>query len=92
MAFGSYIRRKREDAGIPLRDFAQKINISPAYWSRIEREMEKAPKDELMQNAARVLGLDLDEVFIEASRLPPDMQRDVRGVVHAYRKLKQSED
>jgi transcriptional regulator with XRE-family HTH domain len=73
-----------------LRDFAQKIDISPAYWSRIEREMEKAPKDELMEKAARVLGL--DEVFIEASRLPPDMQRDVRGVVQAYRKFKQSED
>lgn len=92
MAFGSYIRRKREEAGMPLRILAQKIDISPAYWSRIEREMEKAPKDELMERAASVLGLDLDEVFIEASRLPPDMQRDVRGVVNAYRKLKQSED
>jgi transcriptional regulator with XRE-family HTH domain len=92
MAFGSYIRRKREEAGIPLREFAQRIEISPAYWSRIEREMEKAPKDDLMRKAAAVLDLDLDEVFIEASRLPPDMQRDVRGVVNAYRKFKHSED
>jgi HTH-type transcriptional regulator, competence development regulator len=92
MAFGSYIRRKREEAGIPLRDFAQLINISPAYWSRIEREMEKPPKNELMEKSAHVLGLDVDEVFIEASRLPPDMQRDVRGVVHAYRKRPKSED
>jgi hypothetical protein len=45
-----------------------------------------------MERAAQVLGLDLDEVFIEASRLPPDMQRDVRGVVQAYRKFKQAED
>jgi HTH-type transcriptional regulator, competence development regulator len=91
MAFGSYIRQKREAAGIPLRELAQRIDISPAYWSRIEREMEKAPKNELMERAAQVLGLDLDEVFIEASRLPPDMQRDVRGVVHAYRKRPKSE-
>ena len=54
--------------------------------------MEKAPKNELVQRAAEVLGLDLDEVFIEASRLPPDMQQNVRGVVHAYRKFQQSED
>ena len=87
MAFGNYIRRKREDAGIPLREFAQRIDISPAYWSRIEREMEKPPKDDLIERAARVLGLDLDEVFVEASRLPPDMQRDMAGVVRAYRKL-----
>jgi transcriptional regulator with XRE-family HTH domain len=92
MAFCSYIRKKREEAGLPLRILAQKIDISPAYWSRIEREMEKAPKNELMERAAQVLGLDLDEVFIEASRLPPDMQRDVRGVVQAYRKFQQSED
>jgi transcriptional regulator with XRE-family HTH domain len=92
MAFGSYIRQKREAAGIPLRELAQRIDISPAYWSRIEREMEKAPKNELMERAAQVLGLDLDEVFIEASRLPPDMQRDMRGVVQAYRKFKQAED
>jgi HTH-type transcriptional regulator, competence development regulator len=92
MAFGRYIRRKREEAGIPLRDLAQRIDISPAYWSRIEREMEKAPRDDLMEKAAHVLGLDPDEVFIEASRLPPDMQRDVRGVVQAYRRHKQSED
>jgi transcriptional regulator with XRE-family HTH domain len=92
MAFGSYIRKKREDAGLPLRILAQKIDISPAYWSRIEREMEKPPKDELMEKAAAVLGLDLDEVFVEARRLPPDMQKDVAGVVRAYRKLQKQED
>jgi HTH-type transcriptional regulator, competence development regulator len=92
MAFGSYIRRKREAAGMPLRELAQRIDISPAYWSRIEREMEKPPKNELMEKAARALGLDLDEVFVEASRLPPDMQKDVAGVVQAYRKFQRSED
>jgi HTH-type transcriptional regulator, competence development regulator len=88
MAFGTYIRKMREEAGLSLTDFARRIDISPAYWSRIEREMEKAPKDDLIVKAAEVLNLDIDAPFIEASRLPPDMQRDVAGVVHAYRKLK----
>ena len=87
MGFGSFIRRKREEADIPLREFAQRIGISPAYWSRIEREMEKAPKDELIQKATKLLMLELDEVYIEASRFPPDMQNDVRGVVQAYRMI-----
>ena len=91
MGFGRYIRRKREDAGIPLRNFAQRIDISPAYWSRIEREMEKAPKNELMEKAATVLGLEVDEVFIGQSSAPRHA-RDVRGVVHAYRKRPKSED
>jgi transcriptional regulator with XRE-family HTH domain len=88
MGFGRFIRDKREEAGIPLRVFADRIGISPAYWSRIEREMEKAPKDELIERAATVLGLEVDELFVLASRLPPDMQRDMAGVVGAYRKRK----
>lgn len=88
MGFGRFIRDKREEAGIPLRDFANRIGISPAYWSRIEREMEKAPKDDLIEKAAAVLGVDVDDLFVIASRLPPDMQRDMAGVVGAYRKRK----
>jgi HTH-type transcriptional regulator, competence development regulator len=91
MGFGKFIRDKREEAGIPLREFAERIGISPAYWSRIEREMEKAPKDELIEKAAAVLGLNVDELFVLASRLPPDMQSDMAGVVGAYRRLKKSE-
>ena len=86
MAFGAWIRLKREAKGIPLNDFARQLDISPAYWSRIEREMEKAPKNDLIIKAAALLGLELDQAFIEAQRLPPDMQMDVGNVVRAYRK------
>ena len=30
MAFGTYIRKKREEAGLSLTDFARRIDISPA--------------------------------------------------------------
>ena len=86
MGFGTYIRQKRDAKGIAMNDFARQLDISPAYWSRIERELEKAPKDELIVKAAEKLGLNPDEAFIEASRLPPDMQKDVSTVVRLYRK------
>ena len=86
MAFGSFIRSEREKKEIQMNDFARQLGISPAYWSRIERELEKAPKDELITKAAEALGLNPDEAFIEASRLPPDMQKDVSTVVRLYRK------
>lgn len=86
MAFGDFIRGKRDAAGIALNDFARQIGISPAYWSRIERNMEKPPKDDLIIKAAELLGLSIDETFVQASRLPPDMQQDVGAVVQAYRK------
>lgn len=86
MSFGAYIRQKREAKGILMNDFARQLEISPAYWSRIEREMEKPPKDELIRKAAVILGENPDEAFIEASRLPPDMQKEVGAVVRMYRK------
>ena len=86
MPFGAFIRKKREEKQIQMNDFARQLEISPAYWSRIERELEKAPKDELITKAAEALGLNPDEAFIEASRLPPDMQKDVSTVVRLYRK------
>lgn len=54
-----------------MNEFARQIGISSAYWSRIERSMEKPPKDELIQKAAEILGLDSDEAFIKANRFPP---------------------
>lgn len=86
MSFGAYIRQKREAKGIPMNEFARQLAISPAYWSRIERGMEKPPKDELIKKAAELLGEDPDEAFIEASRLPPDMQQAVGAVVRMYRR------
>jgi transcriptional regulator with XRE-family HTH domain len=91
MGFGRYIRREREKKDISLTDFAKKLNISPAYWSRIEREMEKPPKNDLIQKAAKLLELDPDEAFVQARRFPPDMQRDVAGAVRAYRELRKTE-
>lgn len=73
MAFGAYVRQQREAKGIAMNELARRIGISPAYWSRIERSMEKPPKDELIQKAAEILGLDSDEAFIKANRFPPDM-------------------
>lgn len=86
MAFGAFIRSKREDKGIQMNDFARQLGISPAYWSRIEREMENPPKDELIRKAAEILGIDADDAFVEASRLPPDMRENVGNVVRMYRK------
>lgn len=86
MAFGAYIRQKREAKGIQMNDFARQLKISPAYWSRIERDIEKPPKDELIRKAAEILDENPDDAFVEASRLPPDMRENVGSVVRMYRK------
>ena len=83
--FGTYVRTKREEVGMTLTEFARQLEISPAYWSRIETGRENPPKDELIEKAAVILGVSEDDLFIEASRLPPDMQEEVAEVVRLYR-------
>ena len=86
MSFGATVRLRRRELGIGLNDFADRIGISAAYWSRIEREKEKPPRDELIERAAAVLGIRLDDLFVTAERLPPDMRRDLPQVVSFYRR------
>lgn len=88
MSFGPIIRQRRQDLNISLNDMADRLGISPAYWSRIERDREKPPRDELIEKAAAVLGLRLDELFVSAARLPPDMLRDLPRVVGLYRRMR----
>jgi transcriptional regulator with XRE-family HTH domain len=89
MAFGLSVRAKRTEQGIGLNDFAERLGVSPAYWSRVEREQENPPRDDLVERAAAILGVRMDDLFIEAGRLPPDMRDDLKQVVQAYRRLRQ---
>lgn len=50
--------------------------------------MKNSPRDELIEGAVAVPGLRLDDLFVEAERLPPDMQRDLSRVVNGYRRMK----
>ncbi len=88
MAFGDVVRARRTELAIGLNDLAERMGISPGYWSRIERNLDKPPSDEVVQRAAAILGIPLDELFVEAERLPPDMRKDMGGVVLAYRRMR----
>jgi hypothetical protein len=39
--------------------------------------------------AAAILGVRIDDLFVEAGRLPTDMRGDLKQVVQAYRRLRQ---
>jgi transcriptional regulator with XRE-family HTH domain len=88
MAFGEVIRARRTEMRIGLNDMAERLGISAAYWSRIERGLESPPRDELIEKCAAILALRLDDLFVEARRLPPDMQREIGRVVLAYRRVR----
>jgi len=68
MAFGDVIRARRTEMCIGLNDMATRLGISAAYWSRIERDLEGPPRDELIEKAAAILALRLDDLFVDGFR------------------------
>ena len=82
------IRERRIALGIGLVDMSERLGISAPYLSRVERELESPPRDQLIERAAAILGVQMDELFVQAQRLPPDMREDMGTVVRAYRRLR----
>jgi transcriptional regulator with XRE-family HTH domain len=84
--FGTLIRGARTERGQTLLDVAAEIGISVAYLSRIERDLELPPKDEIMRKLSRTLKLSQDELYAAARRFPPDLQSKAGEVIAAYRR------
>jgi transcriptional regulator with XRE-family HTH domain len=80
MSFGSLIRERRIALGIGLVDMSERLGISAPYLSRIERDLDSPPRDQLIERAAAILGLQMDDLFVQAQRLPPAAfdRREVR--------------
>ena len=86
MAFGQTVRVHRNAKGFGLNEFAERLGVSPAYWSRVEREQENPPRDDLVERVAAILEVKLDDLFCEAGRLPPDLRDNIKQVVQLYRR------
>jgi len=54
-SFGSTLREIREDGSISLRSLAKESEVDAAYLSRVERELNPAPKAEVIQKIAETL-------------------------------------
>ena len=89
MSFGLSVRAKRISEGIGLNEFAQRLGLSAPYWSRVELEREHPPRDAYIEKTAAILGIRLDDLYVEAGRLPPDMRENLREVVRIYRAKRQ---
>ena len=71
--FGETIREMRQAQEMGLRTAADRLGISPAYLSRIERGKERPPKPALVKRLATLLGGDSDLLFRLAESTDPDL-------------------
>ena len=77
-SFGEFLTLKRKDAGITIKDMAQKLKISAAYYSYFESGDRKAPERDVQDQIADILELSPPE------RLQLyDLAGQTRGIVAA---------
>lgn len=74
MKFGPHIRDIREARGIGLRELAGRIEVEPAYLSKIEREIFPPPSEMLIKKIAVQLGEDSDRLLALAGKIPSDVR------------------
>ena len=71
--FGAFIRRMREAKEIGLREMAKKIEVSPTYLSKVERDEFPPPAEDRVKAIATILGLDADDLLARAGRVSSDI-------------------
>lgn len=86
---GKLIRAEREKRDIGLREFAARVQKSPAFMVRLETD-EAVPSvaEETLATIADALGLDRDLVLGLARKVPKDLAPEHELDVALYRKVK----
>ena len=84
-AFGETIREMREAQGMGLRTAAERLGISPAYLSRVERGKERPPRPDLVKRMATLLGGDPDLLFRLAESTDPDLAEYIHRIPNVPR-------
>lgn len=46
MTFGDFVKGKRTQAGLSLREFCRLTGLDPSNWSRVERDLFSPPKSQ----------------------------------------------
>jgi transcriptional regulator with XRE-family HTH domain len=79
-ALGSYIRRRRDELDLSLREFARRLDCSPAFISDIELG-RRNPSENVLAEIARVLAAKLEDL----------QAMDVRAPIEDIKRLTQSD-
>ncbi len=87
VAFGEFVRNRRLKLNIGLREFAGKLDISPAFISKMEIGDFKPPKEENIKKMANILNIDEDELLARAGKIASDLQKIISTKPAIYASL-----
>lgn len=86
--FGETVRSMREARSLGLREAADRLGISPAYLSRIERGKERPPRPDVIKRIATLLGGDPDLLFRLSESTDPELAEYLHVVPAAAKFLR----
>ena len=83
VAFGDYVRsvrerRRRDDPAFSVRQVARRVDVEPAYLSKIERGQTPPPSERTIRRLAEELGEDADVLLAMAGKVSRELQEIVR--------------
>jgi transcriptional regulator with XRE-family HTH domain len=82
-AFGNRIRQLREekkvhDPRFSLRQFAEAVDLSPTFLSKMELGDFDPPKPDKIKKMAELLGIDADELLALAGKVDPALSEIIK--------------
>jgi choline kinase/DNA-binding XRE family transcriptional regulator len=81
--FGQYVRSLREQQNIGQRELARIIGVSAPYLNDIEKDKRGAPRPEMVEAMAEVLGADENRMFDLAGASRNDVAADIADMVRS---------
>ena len=99
--FGDYVRTAREKRGLKdmrfsLRQVAARIDVEPAYLSKVERGLVSPPSEATILKLAADLGEDPDMLLALAGKVSSDLQKIIlrrpKQFAELIRQLKDAPD
>lgn len=88
--FGEFIKERRINKGITLREFCKLLEIDASNWSKVERGLLSPPQDEAkLKKIAGILDIEIgsetwkemkDQAQIDAGIIPKDILSDEETV------------
>lgn len=76
--FGAFVRRKRMEKEIGLREMANMIGVSPTYQSKVERDEFPPPAEDKVKAMAKILEIDTDDLLARAGRVASDISEIIK--------------
>jgi transcriptional regulator with XRE-family HTH domain len=84
--FGKFIKERRIEKGITLREFCKLVGTDASNWSKIERGQLSPPKgDRKLKKIAEILGISIgsdlwiamkDKAALDKGNIPSDIRSD----------------